>query len=88
MNFIPQFKNGHDPIKYMFCNTKFNIITKTNFHDFLHVNYYIALFIPLQNVSEWMIANSVILQLYHGKNKLVFNGMVMMMRSVVLDQHV
>jgi hypothetical protein len=34
-----------------------------------------------------MIANSVILQLYHDKNKLVFNGMIMVMRSVVLEQH-
>jgi len=28
-----------------------------------------------------MIANSAILQLYHDKNKLVFNGMIMVMRS-------
>ena len=34
-----------------------------------------------------MIVNSAILQLDHDKNKLVFNGMIMVMRSVVLDQH-
>ena len=40
MNVTPQFMNGHDPIKYMFCNTKFNIITqRKTCPDFLHVNY-------------------------------------------------
>jgi hypothetical protein len=40
VNVSPQFMNGHDPIKYMFCNTKFNIITqRKTCPDFLHVNY-------------------------------------------------
>jgi hypothetical protein len=34
--------------------------------------------IPDQGVSEWLLlsANSAIFQLYHGKNKLIFNDMM------------
>jgi hypothetical protein len=32
-------------------------------------------------------ANSAIFQLYHGENKIIFNGMLMRFASNVLDQH-
>ena len=40
-------------------------------------------------VSEWLLfnANSAILQLYHGKNKLIFNDMHDDEVRSVLDQH-
>ena len=40
-------------------------------------------------VSEWLLlnTNSAILQLYHGKNKLICNEMMMSEVRFVLDQH-
>jgi hypothetical protein len=42
----------------------------------------------MRRVTEWLLfnANSTIIQLYHGENKLMFNEMMMRFRFV-LDQH-
>jgi hypothetical protein len=49
--------------------------------------YYICILFHKSGVSEGLLfnANSEIIQLYHGENKLISNEMIM--KSALLDQH-
>ena len=49
--------------------------------------YFICILFHKSWVSEWLLfnANSEIIQLYHGENKLISNEMIM--KSSLFDQH-
>ena len=72
-------------VHYTNCNPDYNdMISEFEIRAF--VDYYWGLTVPLTQrttVSEWLLfnANSAIFQLYHDKNKLIFN--VMMMKSAL-----
>jgi hypothetical protein len=61
-------------------------LTKENFYHVFDEKLW-SCKLAFKGVSEWMSewllfsANSAIFQLYHGENKLIFNEMMMMMRS-------
>jgi hypothetical protein len=61
-------------------------LTKENFYHVFDEKLW-SCKLAFKGVSEWMSewllfsANSAIFQLYHGENKLIFNEMMMMMRT-------
>ena len=84
--FIPEFnirlyyKNSNNQINFFFLHQKQNIFFSNigNQNIFLEKNpIQVKWSFPYYSVSEWLLfnANSTIFQLYHGKNKLIFEDM-------------